>query len=92
MWLLFCKKEDNLTEHVWSECNHCSLFLIGGIQSVTTVQCYNYHWSPLHGTSSTLLCLLLVESTFRDFAGRTVADWSNIYGTAALCVCVPLHS
>ena len=38
-------------EHEHSECHHSSLFVIGGIQGVTSVPCYNCTWSPLHGTS-----------------------------------------
>lgn len=36
-WKLFSFSQDNLTEHVQSECKHSSLFLIGGIQGVTTL-------------------------------------------------------
>jgi len=41
------KNGGKLPEHEQSESHHSRLFLIGGIQSVTTVTCYNCPWSPL---------------------------------------------
>ena len=73
-------------EHEHSECHHSSLFVIGGIQGVTPVPCYNCTWSPLltvqchqlktkrYGTQTVMLKMYLVTMCVRMGGRREWAD------------------